>query len=196
MAYTTFIAAFVSAALLIPSVDAARLTVGATYPIEERDALEAIQARAEHVDWAKVYRKDPGTWAALQSVRLPNAPKDRERRHQPIYVVEQDVIDRNGKLLYPKGYHYNPLDYVRLPWRILVIGDDSHHLVWLAANRRDTDQVYTAGGNTRELSERLAQPVFIVTPRVRERLRLRAVPSVIEQHGDTLVIREVHVQPH
>lgn len=188
---------FVSASILMGSfANAERLTVGRTYPIEENDALEEIKSRAAQADWAKMYQKKPETWAAWKSVNLPPANANTERTHKPIYVVEQDVADRNGNILYPQGYKYNPLDYVKMTFRIVVINGKENQLEWLKETLQDTDQIYTAGGDPRELGKRLGRPVYIVNEKARERLALRAVPSTIEQSGNSLVIKEYYVPEH
>lgn len=169
------------------------LTVGATYSIVEKDALLEIEDRAKAVDWEKVYNKDPESWSAWQSIHLPSALEDKRRQHVPIYVLEQAVLNKDGSVLYPKGYRYNPLDYVNMPWRMVIINGDAHQLEWLEENIQETDQIYTAGGDPRSMGQYLNRPVYIVDENMKQRLSLQVVPSVIEQVGNELVIEEYYV---
>jgi len=170
------------------------VVVGTVYAIAEQDAEQEIKQRAANVDWEKVYSKPSSQWSGLVSVRLPNAQSDNERHHAITYTVEQDIIDRQGNILYPKGYIYNSLDYISMPYRILIIGDAPEHIEWARQQARDADEIWTAGGNPRHISQVLeGRPVFILTEDSAEKLALRAVPTVISQAGNQLLLEERYV---
>jgi len=179
------------------------LTLGQTYDIVEPDVLEEIKQRAQGVDWQAVYQKDPTSWGGFQSPRLPNARHQQVREHKPVYIVEQDVIDRQGQIIYPKGYVYNPLQYLQLPSRIIFIGRSEAHLIWLNTVINETDTIITAGGDPITLSKKIGRPVFLLNERWLQRFNLQVVPSIVEQHKDRLLITEYaihqeasHETPH
>lgn len=169
------------------------ITFGETYPIVERDASDEIKERASGVDWQALYKKDPKTWRALQSPYLPDAEKDSVRLHKPIYIVEQDVVNKDGGIVYPKGYEYNPLDYVRMPNRIIVIGHNSQHLEWLSKQKQLSDMVITSGGDPISMSKMLGYPVFIATEKMVDRFKLRSIPTIVEQVGNELQLSEYRI---
>ena len=180
--------------LLCTFAKAGSVVVGTMYPIAEKDALQEIEERAAKADWKQMYNKPPDEWSAFTSVKLPQAREENERKHKIVYVTEQDVIDKDGRILYPKGYEYNSLDYIRMPYRIIVIGDQPEHIEWVKQIANAEDEVWTAGGNPRQLSSKLnGKPVFILTDDAARKLNLRAVPTVISQLGNELVLREYYV---
>ena len=170
------------------------LTIGATYPIEERDALKEMQARAGQVNWKEVLSRDPSQWSALESVRLPIAKLAAERSYIPYYTTEMDIPDKDGRIVYPKGFRFNPLQFMKMPWRVVVIGDRKEEMEWARTMIKPGDMVLTAGGDVRALTAKLKQPVFIFDPRMTQRLGVGTVPSIVEQRGTNLVIREFYVK--
>jgi len=183
----------ISVMLFSSHLHAESITLGNTYEITEPDVLDEIKNRAEGIDWKEVYNKDPSTWAALKSPILPEAYEDSVRQHAPVYVVEQKVTDRYGKTIYPKGYRYNPLEYIQLPSRIIFIGAKQSHLNWLETIINNTDTVITSGGDPITLSKKVGRPVFMINDQWIDRLNLRAVPAIVEQVGTTLTISEYSI---
>jgi len=166
------------------------VTFGSTYNIVEPDTLDEIKSRAAKVDWEKVYSKDPSTWKALQSPILPDASENQKREHLPIYVLEQKVIDRNGNTIYPKGYKFNPLEYMLMPSRIIVIGRTKKHVDWLKTQNFRNDMIITSGGDPIAIGKALGRSVFLINDQLIERLDLEVVPTVLEQSGNKLILTE------
>ena len=168
-------------------------TVGATYDIVEPDVLKEIKNKAKNIDIRKEYLKNKDKWTAFKSEKLPPAKVERERKFKPYYIVEKSIHDQYGNILYPEGYKYNPLDYVKMPWRIVVIGDSEREFEWLLNNKQPTDKILIAGGNPITTGKRLGKPVFIVNKNAKERLRLEYTPSIVKQVNDELIVSEIHV---
>ncbi len=179
----------ISIFLAAPCV-AESMTLGNTYDIVEPDTLDEITSRAAKVDWQKVYSKDPSTWQALKSPVLPDALENNKREHSPIYVVEENVIDRHGNIIYPKGYHFNPLEYMLMPSRIIVIGGTKKHLDWLKTQNTENDMIITSGGDPIAMGKALGRPVFLINDQLIKRLNLAVVPTMIEQIRHQLLLTE------
>lgn len=169
-------------------------TVGATYSIEEKDAQQEMKERAGMVNWRKLFSGDPDHWSGWRSLSLPAAKLARKRFYKPLYTLAFDIPDKNGRILYPKGFRFNPLSYVTFPLRVVVIGGGKRHLAWAKTMLLPNDMVITAGGDPRALGEALGRPVFLFDPRMKERLGLATVPSVVQQQGDSLMIQEFVVK--
>ena len=174
-------------------------TYGATYPVAERDALEEIQERARQVDWQKVLdrRKLDSYQGPPDRGSLPRAKRERTFAVDLTYTVEMDVPDGKGSILYPRGYTFNPLDYVVYPKTVVVInGNDPEQVQWFAtseyATRLDVTLLLTEGRHT-VVAKRLQRPLFYADRKIIDRLRLKAVPSLVRQKGRMMDVTEVFV---
>jgi conjugal transfer pilus assembly protein TraW len=172
-------------------------TYGTTYRITERDALAEIEERARQVDWNKVLdkRKVENYQGPPDKMRLPRAKRNRSFPVDMTYTTDIDVPDGKGGILYPKGYTFNPLDYVTYPKTLVVIdGTDPEQVKWFAASEYDKRLDVTlllSEGNFGTVSKRISRPLFYADSKMIERLKLKAVPSVIKQKGRLMEVIEV-----
>ncbi|ODT93173.1 MAG: conjugal transfer protein TraW, partial [Sphingobium sp. SCN 64-10] len=127
-------------------------------------------------------------WSALQAAPLGQAKADRVRSLVPFYTVEEDIRLPDGRLLYPKGFTFNPLDYVSLPQRLVIV--HPRDLGWALKQARFTDFILLTAGDALVLSERSGRPLFILEERVKERLGLVVAPVIVAQQGKKLVLTE------
>lgn len=171
-------------------------TVGATYAIAERDALAEIEQKAKGIDWSKVItRKSIEEYDGPQDrVSLPRATRDRSFQVDMTYTLEMDIPDGKGGILYPKGYSFNPLDYVTFTRTLVVLnGNDPEQVKWFAASEfrgRIDVMLLLTEGPYRSLGKKLDGPLFYADSAIIERLRLSAVPSVVQQEGKVMVVHE------
>lgn len=176
--------------------------MGQVYLIAEPDALAEIRQAAKEVDWHKTL--DPKkTCTAIQHFRphnlhpLPAAKADKVFQVDMTYTVASDIPDGKGGVLYPKGYTFNPLDYLRLTSVLVVIdADDQKQVEWFKSSPHATDyhtRLLLSGGDYYDLGRQLKRPAFYLMDDVAKRLHLAAVPSVIKQSGKKLEVTEVRV---
>lgn len=182
----------VSALLFAQSVVAESVTVGQTYPIAERDALEEIQTRTKQVDWAKALDPDKITWSAKNGHLVRRAPMDRTRQFVPWHTIEFDVRDQFGQVIYPKGFQFNVLEHITLPYRVVVI--DPGDVAWVKPLLRDSDMVILTNGDFEEASEVLERPTFMLDEKTKTRLGIEAVPSIVRQAGNAFIVEEFFVE--
>lgn len=192
--------AVIAVVLGVSSVQAKVLgTFGMTYRIAERDALAEIEERARQVDWNKVLdkRKVENYQGPPERVSLPRAERNRTFPVDMTYTTGIDVPDGKGGILYPKGYTFNPLDYVTYPKTLVVIdGRDPEQVKWLAASEYDKRLDVTlllTEGSFRAVAKRISRPVFYADRKIVERLKLNAVPSIIRQKGRVMEVNEIVV---
>lgn len=173
---------------------ASRSTIGRTWPIAEPDALSEIEAKVATLprDMSKTFgpRKN---WSALKAAGLAVAASDHVRSVVPFYTLEFDIPLPGGKTLYPKGYTFNPLTYVRLPQRLVVV--HPRDLGWAMRVARPSDFILLAAldgenGDPIALGEKMGRSVYILEERVKERLGLRAAPVIVAQVGQKLLLTE------
>ncbi len=113
------------------------------------------------------------------------------------YTVASDIPDGKGGVLYPKGYTFNPLDYLTLTSVVVVIdADDQRQVEWFKSSPHAGDyhtRLLLSGGNYYDLAKQLKRPAFYLMDDVAKRLHLAAVPSVVRQSGKKLEVTEVLV---
>ena len=174
-------------------------TVGALYPIEERDALEEIQARAAAVDWrARLASLRPEPACVIAPLALPRVEEARLRQAIPSYVLPFDLPGKDGAVLYPQGYRFNPLAYVNVPLRLAAFdGADPDQVDWarhLVANEGwNAPTLLASGGDARALGALVGKPVFGLSRAMAELLHVERVPALLASRGEVLEIREIVV---
>lgn len=185
-----------------PPVMAATSTIGRTWPIAEPDALSEIESRAAHVPDMKAAFGPRERWSAMQPAALGIARADRNRTVVPFYTLDQDIRLPGGKLLYARGYSFNPLAYVALPQRLIVV--HPRDLAWALRTARPADFILLAGGLSQAgdtdadaitLGERHGRALFLLEERVKARLGLTVAPVIVAQTGQKLVLTEVAMSP-
>lgn len=173
--------------------------VGATYPIAERDALVEIEERAKAVDWEKAFDRKRmeekiRNYRPERVETLPSARKDRVFQVNMNWTLDFDIPDGRGGILYPRGFSFNPLDYVFLPNVLVVIdGDDKKQVEWFKASSHAKDHrvmLLLCGGSYTRVMEKLKRPAFYADGRIVKRFQLKAVPAVIVQKGAVMEVRE------
>ena len=168
--------------------------VGPTSAVIETDLAEALRQRAVSVDVEQL-RSAQARYQPANLHVLPRATKDTTRMVDLTHTLEQDLVDAQGTILYPAGFTFNPLRYVSLSGALVVIdGSDPEQVAWFkvspyGANRRAL--LLLSGGLAAALRDGLQRPVAYLPEDIAQRLQLRAVPSVVVEQDNQLVIREV-----
>jgi len=197
---------FISAAALLlatpcPAKDLG--TFGAVYPIAEPDSLTELRAKAAKVDWKRYLDREKlsrkvRNFKPSDLKRLPAAAGDRAFLSDLSYTLEKDIPDGKGGILYPKGYTFNPLDYLQMRRTIVVInGKDRRQVAWFRKSPWFKDMnvmLLLTDGNYFSLGDRLKRPVFYANSLIVDRLGLKAVPSVARQQGRYMEVREYAVR--
>ena len=178
-------------------------TFGRTYSIIEIDALEEIKQHASKIDWNKHFNKEKAETAVKNyqpenMTALPRATENRTFSVDMTYTLDFDIPDGKGGILYPKGYTFNPLDYVQLP-NILVIIDasDKKQVEWFESSQYINDyktMCLITGGKFWALSQKLQKPVYYANKQIVERFKLKVVPSVVQQQGQYMEVKEFDVE--
>ena len=178
-------------------------TVGAVYPIAEPDALSEIEERARRVDWEKVIgrkivEKKVVSFRPAGLVPLARAEKGRKYTVDLTYTLSEDIPDGKGGTLYPKGYAFNPLDYVTLPNTLVVLdGADEAQVNWFYSSEHFNDFktiLLITDGSYSELSKELKRPVYYADGAIIDRFDLEAVPAVVRQKGKNMEVQEIAVK--
>lgn len=188
---------------LIPSISFARTlgTFGAIYPIAERDAISEIEDRARKINWKRIltHLERKGAQFRPSDLReLPHAHKSRVRTIDMTYVLDVDVPDPEhpGTVLYPKGFSFNPLQYMTLPGNLVIFdATDRRQCEWLRSSPVvNTSTILLATSGSVDDMERLFnRPVYFAEGWLIDRLNIQATPSIARQQSGTLVVEEIDV---
>ncbi|MGI9377306.1 MAG: conjugal transfer protein TraW [Tsuneonella suprasediminis] len=192
------VAGLAAGSLLLASVARAETsTIGRTWPIVEPYAMAEIEARAaqQPPNMAEKFGPRSG-WSALKGATLATTREDRVRHVVPFYTLDAEIRLADGKLLYPKGFTFNPLTYVSLPQRLVVV--HPRDLGWALKTAKLTDWIIlTGGGDPKDdalsLGERYGRALFMLEERVKDRLGLTVAPVIIRQVGQKLELTEVRL---
>lgn len=175
-------------------------TYGTTYKVVEKDAYEELMEKVKNIDMSRYYNElkaEIKNYKPENRVTLKRAKKEREFQFTPVYTLPFDIPDQDGKILYPRGYTFNPLDYIRIPDLVVIDGSDPEQVKWFENSKYSKDiniMLLITEGSYWSLSERLLRPVFYADQRIVERLNLKQVPSIVKQKGNTLIIKEVFIE--
>jgi len=178
-------------------------TYGATWPIKEQDALVQIKQALKKFNWKKVFNKQNYLRAFHEyenriSTNLPRTKKHKIYTVDMTYTLQRNIVDAQGKIIYPKGYTFNPLNYVKMPFDIVVINaDDKAQVKWFMHSKyynKIKTMLLICKGDVITLEKKVKMPVFYADRRIVERFHLEAVPSVIYQKGEVMYVEEIPVK--
>jgi conjugal transfer pilus assembly protein TraW len=198
----------VSAVLSGPLHAADLGVLGPTYPIAERNLLDEIMANLrekERTGEIKRWQEKKKT-AANEAVMNPKpvpglsrAASARTYYYDPTLVLDRNITDERGLILFPAGTRKNPLEVVTL----------SKHLLFFDA--RDSQQVAKAqeltdfyqgkvkpilvGGSYMNLMKTWGRPVYYDQQgTLVKKLGITKVPAIVSQEGTRLRIDELAMQ--
>ena len=132
----------VAISLSINSTEIKTYKNGNTYAIIEKNVIElfkehvaankdmiekkAIQEREKMIKRIENYKPQSLT------INLPNAKKEKTYYPEIEYTLKDDVHDSYGKVLYKKGFQFNPLHYISMNDRYIFINYN---------NKKESDNV-------------------------------------------------------
>lgn len=191
-------ALLLSPAMLVQPAEAATSTIGRTWPIVEPDALSEIEGKVASLPPMAGKFGPRSDWTAMRSAALGVTRRNAVRSVVPFHTLADDIRLPDGRILYPKGFTFNPLTYVRLPQRLIVV--HAGEVGWALDEARPTDWILLASGSSPSpdpiaLSQKVGRPIFILEDAVRQRLGLTVAPVIISQAGTKLVLDERAVAP-
>ncbi len=175
---------------------------GAVYDVAEKDALKEIEEKARGADVNRIINRGelarkvknytPGD---LKDVKLPLARQERTFFVDMTYTLDRDIADERGNVIYPKGYAFNPLDYVTYPGVIVILdGKSQRQVAWFRGSEYSKDlktKLLITDGSHAELSKALKRPVFYVSRAMVGVFQIKAVPSVVRQKGTLMEVKEI-----
>jgi conjugal transfer pilus assembly protein TraW len=172
------------------------VTLGQTFSIVEPDVLREIKTAAASRDWQSWVRKSPKDYSAFDSLVLPRNRADDSRLFDPTYILPRDISDDMGKVIAPAGTRVNVYAKRKRPGRYIVIGGTAADYRWLdeIAKPTDNDRILLANGNVFIQRKETKRQLYLLDAHFAERLGVRGVPSIVEQEGVNLRVREYAIR--
>lgn len=183
-----------------------QVVLGTTYEFAEKDLLVEFQQRVEKKkpeadkvmsDLQKKAKEKILTWKPDGLDKLIPAKQDREFYPDLTYTLEQDIMDAEGRVLYPRGFKYNLGDYLNMPFRVIVFDPTvKKQKEWIAKNGYDKDVgtvLLITDGQALKLGEEYKRPVFYSAKPLVDRWGLKRTPSVVMQIGNKIKVSEINL---
>ena len=196
LAVLTFVFLVATSAQVFAGTEKDLGTVGTVYPIAEPDLTAEMRAYAQaHTPSLEQQRKAIEHYQPRDLRKLPKATRDRTFDVDMTYTLTHDMTDGKGKILYPKGYTFNPLKYVNFTGGLVIIdGSDPRQVEWFKKSPYFPNKLailLLSDGYASQLNKTLNRPVYYLTGQIADRFRLAAVPSIVVRKGDVMSVREV-----
>lgn len=184
-------------------------SLGPTYPIGEQDLLQQIHDRlqASQRNGELVRLQAAATRRALDTVANPppvagltTSDVARSFYFDPSTTLTRNVLDAQGRLLFPAGTRKNPLEVVALSKRLLFLDARDPRQVAraeaLMAGGGQAVKPILTGGPYLTWMKRWRRPVYYDQGGVLvHRLGILHLPALVSQAGLRLRIDELAVRP-
>ncbi len=166
------------------------LAFGTTYKIIEPDVMSEAESRQNKAikTIEREAKREQEEFKKLKGEPLTKATKTYAYYVDPTYTLKNDIprVDQSGRVvgtLYPKGYRFNPLDYIRIaPPPIIAFNACSKTEVDLvkriSANRPDA--MYASSGcEIEDFPKDIGRQLYLVTKEMKEKFELKYTVSVV-----------------
>lgn len=162
---------------------------GRVYPIKEKSILERLRsAKPPHIHKGEIEKKL--LRAAEVNLGLPAAKALRVSEERVIFKAPRD-LRVEGRLIVKKGSVVNVLEKITLS-RVYVFLDDYMLRDFVSFAEKSPATFLITRGNVLEARKRYPDlTIYMALPVIVEKLKIRAVPTVVYQSGDRLIKVEV-----
>lgn len=170
------------------TTQAVDLAKGQTFNIVEPNLLTEIKQKANKVDWQSLSKNMK---LDQSQVNLPIAKESRQYYFEPFAILPFEVKDKDGNILYPKGFKLNPLKYTTLPNQLIVLGSPRHLQTISSTSSLVSvdDTLLIANMDTRVFIKQTGRQAFLLTKEAIKRLGVKTVPAIISQEGNRFLIQ-------
>ncbi|WP_395401120.1 type-F conjugative transfer system protein TraW [Pseudoduganella sp. UC29_106] len=183
--------------------------IGPTYGIGEEHLLKMIEQRLRSKEQsgelariqAQIVERGRQAVLAPAPLSLATTKVPRTYYYDPTYVLDRNIVDGGGRLLFATGTRANPLDIVTMSRRLLFFDARDGQQVALAARLMSSNdgakvKPVLVGGSYLELMRLWRTPVYYDQKGLLvRRLRIERVPALVYQEGRKLRIDELVSAP-
>ncbi len=154
------------------------------YEIAEPDLLEEIRLEREKFlkEQERVRTELKERIESLTGEELRPAGKNRKYVVDPTYCLEENIYYRERgkwKVLYPKGYCFNPIHYILHEPPPMVVFNPCRESERRWVKKNYPEAIYVSTGCPLRNVRKLGVKTYFLTPELREKLRLTETVSVV-----------------
>lgn len=162
---------------------------GRVYPIKEENLLEKLKrATILKADYAQI--EDKLREVARVDLNLPTAKALKVYEEEVTYTAPED-LKIGEKVIIRKGERINVLERIQLT-KVYVFLDDYMIKDFLGFAKKYPTTFLITKGNVLEVKEKYPDlMIYMALPLIVERLKVKAVPTVVYQSGTKLVRVEI-----
>lgn len=182
---------------------------GEVFPIKEKNLLEVIQVKLQHLEKSGELEKHQKIIAELTKEKVnrpdavPGIRKTTEPRtfvYDPSITVPYDLKDHQGQVFHRQGTKVNPLG--TFAWRcpyLFIDGDDPDQVAWAIrqhqlARDNHKPKIILVKGAPFELSQRIELLVYFDQSGVLvKKFGICQVPARVSQRDRVLLVEELNV---
>lgn len=181
--------------------------VGKTYEFAEKDTLVEIQdyiknnknkLQEKQKEVIKQAKNKLDNLSPNLSKKIPSAKVSKTYQISSNHTTEFDIKAPDGRVLYPKGFTYNVLDFIQIPYNIVFIdGNDTKELQWLKKSKylgNAGSRILITNGKYKDVSKSLNTHIFFATDRIIERFSIKVTPTIAKQEKNKMILHEVCIE--
>ena len=174
---------------------------GNIYKIAEKDSVVELEEKAAQVNWEKVFDRDKAEFSIKNYkpdlIKLQKTDKNNQFLVDMTFFLKFDIPDGKGGILYPKGFSFNPLEYINFHRTIIIFdGTDDTQVKWCKNTYADdyNTTLLISDGSYYELSEKFGRSVFYASADIINRFKIERVPSIIKRKDNYIEVREIVIE--
>ncbi|MCC2646641.1 MAG: conjugal transfer pilus assembly protein TraW [Rickettsiaceae bacterium] len=118
--------------------------------------------------------------------------------YDPTYIVEEDIVDEKGVIIFPSGTRINALEQEQLDKQLFFLdGESKKQLSWLSqmleqGKLKEEDTIILVGGSPITLEERFKRIFYFDQfGELTTKLGIKQAPAIVYQEGRALRVQEV-----
>ena len=181
-------------------------TQGEVFEISERDIQEIAKERVARIDWER--KKEEALnrfWDRQQDhyVSLPLAQESTERIVDPSIVLNRDIYGADGSVVFKAGQKFNPFDRMPFTKTVIVFNASMPKEVEAVAKLVKEEQSqnrnvlllvteFKSSGafeQIKSMNESWREPIYLLTPELKERFQIRVTPTVVRGDNERKVFK-------
>lgn len=178
-------------------------TIGPTYEIAERDLIEVIKDKYRDKDQVAKLHEDYKK-KVIEGIENPRPvpgvrPTEVARTYyiDPTYILERNIVDEHGRILFPAGTKVNPFDYDSMS-KILLFFDarDKKQVEYALRLIKSGQQVkpILIAGKPLDLMRKWKRPVYYDQGgALTRRFAIQQSPAIVRQEGKRLRVDEIRL---
>lgn len=177
---------------------------GQVFPVIEKDVRQIIMARLRAMEKSGALAEHQRTIDQRvaehiirpQRLMLSPTKKPITFRIDPTVWVSEDVRMPDGTLIASKGTAVNPFKHITFSKTLFFFdADDANQVAWVKKHYSEYGHVkfILTGGDIREAGLTFGRIYFDLNGLITRQLKIRHVPSVVNQDGLHWAIREIGV---